>query len=106
MTYSVLFVTTITPGEVFYADTSAQAKADSDYLVLFRTQQPGFISQSTEVVSETTRNYTLTYDTKENFDAYDAAMRATPEFQRRKAYFDSIEYTLEEDVLVTGATPT
>lgn len=105
MAYTVVFTSIVTPGEVFYADTSPQAQLDSDALALFRTQQPGYVSQTVEVVSATTRKLTVTFDTQESFDAYIAAMKLTEEYLRRVAYYDSIDYTLDEEV-IPPATPT
>jgi hypothetical protein len=91
---------TIGEGEVFYHDTSEQADQDAKFLTEFRKNSPGFLGETGfEVLSPTSERITFVFESEAAYNNYRTTMRATPEWQRRQAYYDSIVYIPEAEFI-------
>lgn len=101
MTYTVTRTTHQPAGTLFYKDYSEQGALDSQFIVNFRQQSPGYISESQNLTASTaespsTAELTVTFESKETYDAYWAALKLTPASIRREEYLDSIGYNINQ----------
>lgn len=112
MPYTVTRTTHQPPGTLFYKDYSEQGAIDSEFIVNFRKQSPGYVSELQNLTPSTaespsTAELIVIFESKEAYDAYWNAVRLTPEYIRRDEYLDIIGYDVEEvDVSGHSATPT
>lgn len=95
MSYTVTRTTQQTPGSLFYKDYSEQGAIDSQYIVDFRKQSPGYVNELLNLTGSTAELIVI-FESKETYDAYWNAVRLTPEWARRNDYLDAIGYTVEE----------
>ena len=101
MTYTVIFTTTIHPPGEFYMNLGPDEAADVAVLTQFRAEQPGYISESSEIVDADTRKFTMVFDSKASYDTYANLSYALPEFIRRAQYYHSIGVTSDVQYINT-----
>jgi hypothetical protein len=107
MAYTIIFTMTVGAGEVFYHDTSAQAEQDAQFLKEFRINSPGFLGETGfEVISPTSERLTFVFEDETAYNNYRTSMRATAEWQRRQAYYDSIIYIPEAEFINSESVDT
>ena len=100
MSYTIIYTKTIGIDDVYYSDTSEQAADDARFLDDFRINSPGYLGGTAfEPISPTSDRITFVFDTLESYNNYKAAIIQTPQWQRRQAYYDSILYIPDTEII-------
>lgn len=102
MTYTAVFTTTIPAPKQFYVDLGPEAAANASVISAFRASQPGFISQTSEIISSEVRKLTIVFDSKSTYDASTDALHTLPEYAHRTDYYIALDIVTEIQIYETG----
>ena len=86
MSVTIITVSTKPQGVEWWARLSPENRAQSDAELAWNATQPGYISVTIETPSENVGHMIATFDTIENYRAWQALRLATPLADTRNAY--------------------
>jgi len=86
MSVTIITVSTKPAGVVWWPNVSPENRAQLDAELAWNATQPGYVSVTLENPSENVSHMVATFDTVENYRAWQALRLATPLSDTRNAY--------------------